>query len=435
MKVAVFGIGYVGAVSAACLARDGHEVIAVDPNPVKVQALMEGESPIVERGLPELIQQAVSRGRLRATSDPVEALSTTELSLICVGTPSRPNGSLDTGYVQRVAHSIGEFLKTDERNHSVVFRSTILPGTMQGLIIPELERSSGKVAGKGFGIGYYPEFLREGTAIRDYDDPGAIVFGAADDATLQRLLSMYGQLPIEPTVVDVATAEAVKYVNNAWHATKISFANEIGNIVHRTGVDSHKVMEILCSDRRLNISPAYLRPGFAFGGSCLPKDLAALRYKAREMDVAAPLLEAVLQANDNQLEKAFRMIERAGNRRVGMIGLSFKADTDDLRDSPLVSLAERLIGTGHQLKIYDPNVRLSRLTGSNLAYMQQRLPHLAAVLVEDIGEALDHGETIVLGNPRDAASAAERVRGKAVVDLVRFSRAVRSDGRYQGICW
>ena len=436
MKVAIFGIGYVGAVSAACLARDGHEVVAVDPNPVKVEAILAGQSPVVERGLPELIEQAVKRGRLRATADAADALAHTELSLICVGTPSRPNGSLDTSYISRVAEVIGDLLKTDDRHHSVVVRSTVLPGTMQHLVIPELQRRSGKIAGRDFGVGYYPEFLREGAALRDYDDPGAIVFGAADDVTLQRLMSMYSQLPLEPTVVDIPTAEAVKYVNNAWHATKISFANEIGNIFQEADVDIHKVMEILCSDRRRNISPAYLRPGFAFGGSCLPKDLAALRYKALQLDVGTPLLEAVLRANDIQLEKAFQMVERAGNRRVGMVGLSFKADTDDLRDSPLVHLAERLIGTGHQLKIYDPNVRLSRLTGSNLAYMQQRLPHLAAVLVEELDQVVAHGQTIVLGNPRDAAIAVARAGGdRAIVDLVRFARTARSGGQYQGICW
>jgi GDP-mannose 6-dehydrogenase len=435
MRVAIFGIGYVGAVSAACLARDGHEVVAVDPNPVKVDAIMAGESPIAERGLPELIQQAVKGGRLRATADAADALANTDLSLVCVGTPSRPNGSLDTSYVSRVAEVIGDFLRADDRHHSVVLRSTLLPGTMHSLVIPTLERTSGKVAGRHFGIGYYPEFLREGAAIRDYDDPGAIVFGAADDVTLQRLMSMYSQLPLEPTVVDIPTAEAVKYVNNAWHAIKISFANEIGNIVQQANVDSHRVMEILCSDRRLNISPAYLRPGFAFGGSCLPKDLAALRYRARQLDVGTPLLEAVLRANDNQLDKAFHMVEQAGNRRVGMVGLSFKADTDDLRNSPLVHLAERLIGTGHELKIYDPNIRLSRLTGSNLAYMRQRLPHLAAVLVEELDQVLEHGQTIVLGNPRDAAVAATRAGNRAIVDLVRYARTARSGGQYQGICW
>jgi GDP-mannose 6-dehydrogenase len=334
-----------------------------------------------------------------------------------------------------VAEVIGAFLKTDDRHHSVVCRSTLLPGTMQSLVIPELERSSGKVAGLHFGVGYYPEFLREGSAIRDYDDPGTIVFGAADEVTVERLMSMYSQLPVAPTVVDIPTAEAVKYVNNAWHATKISFANEIGNIVQEADVDSHKVMEILCADRRLNISSAYLRPGFAFGGSCLPKDLAALRYRARQLDVGTPLLEAVMRVNDIQLEKAYRMVERAGNRRVGMVGLSFKEDTDDLRESPLVYLAERLIGRGHDLRIYDPNIRLSRLTGSNLTHMQQRLPHLAAVLVEELDQVLDHGQTIVLGNPRDAPIAVTRAGDRAIVDLVRFARTARSGGQYQGICW
>jgi GDP-mannose 6-dehydrogenase len=435
MRIGIFGIGYVGAVSAACLSRDGHHVIAVDPNPVKVDAILNGVSPIVEQGLPEMIAQAVKRGNLHATASAEEAIDNTDLSLICVGTPSRPNGSLDTSYVRWVAEAIGARLKTRSTHHSVVFRSTILPGTMETLLIPTLEAASGKVAGVDFGVGYYPEFLREGTAIRDYDDPGAIVFGVMDDLTLSRLQSMYSRSPVKPTTVDVRTAEAIKYVNNAWHATKISFANEVGNIMQSTGVDSHRVMEVLCADRRLNISPAYLLPGFAYGGSCLPKDLAALRYKAREMDVASPFLDAVIATNENQLNKAFRMVAQAGHRKVGMIGISFKIDTDDLRESPLVNLAERLIGTGHDLRIFDPNVRMSRLTGSNLAYMHDRLPHLAAVLVEDLDEAIDHGQTVVIGNSSHARDAVERARGKSVVDLVRFASNARSGGDYQGICW
>jgi GDP-mannose 6-dehydrogenase len=435
MRVSVFGVGYVGAVSAACLARDGHDVWAVDPNPTKLEAISRGESPIVEPGLPEIIETAVKRGSLKTTTSAREAVEATELSLICVGTPARANGSLDVSFAVRVAQEIGEVLKTSDAFHSVVFRSTILPGTMDELLIPELERASGKKAGVDFGVGYYPEFLRESTAIRDYDDPGAIVFGRRDEKTLERLLNMYSQLPTEPIVVDIRTAEAVKYINNAWHALKISFANEIGNVVHAAGVDSHRVMDILCSDRRLNISPTYLRPGFAYGGSCLPKDLKALRYKAREMEVPTPLLDATGAANDIQLAKAYSMVEAAGNRNIGMIGLSFKADTDDLRDSPLVYLAERLVGRGYTLKIYDPNVRLSRLTGSNLTYMQEHLPHLAAALVETIGEAIEHGQTIVIGNARESQQVMSQVDGKSVIDLVRYSRDARSNGAYQGISW
>ena len=437
MNISIFGIGYVGAVSAACLARDGHEVIAVDVNPEKVATIRNGRSPIVEPGLEGLIAEARRRDRLSATTSTEEAVHGTDMSFVCVGTPAMNNGALDTRYVTRVAEQLGAAIKGKNAFHSVVVRSTVLPGTMDELIIPALERSSGKRAGEDFGIAYYPEFLREGSAIRDYDTPGAIVFGGRDETTLDRLREVHERFDVAPRIMDIRTAEAVKYVNNCWHATKISFANEIGLVCRSLGVDGQDVMETLCADTRLNISPAYLAPGFAFGGSCLPKDMKALRYRARSVDQATPLLDAVLTANDNQLRRAFELVEDSGARRVGLVGLSFKPETDDLRSSPLVDLAEMLIGRGYQVKIYDPIIRLSRLTGVNREYLLSKLSHIADLLCEDIDDLVDHSQTVVIGNRRESAAILPKLEdaGINIVDLVRVDRGRRSSGPYQGLCW
>jgi GDP-mannose 6-dehydrogenase len=435
MKISVFGIGYVGAVSAACLAADGHDVVAVDPNREKAEALGAGKSPIVEPGLGEIIETSVRCGRLRATTDFKDSVLTTDLSLVCVGTPSRPNGSLDTSYVEAACSEIGLALKQSSHFHSVVMRSTILPGTMESVVIPALEAASGKIAGLHFGVGYYPEFLRESTAIKDYYDPGAVVFGQYDGdiRTIARLRELNARHPVEPIVVSVRTAEAVKYTNNCWHAVKISFANEIGNICKSTGIDGTRVMEILCSDTRLNISSAYLKPGFAFGGSCLPKDLRALRHRARENDIPTPVLDATMKANDIQLDRAFQMVSESGAKRVGMIGLTFKAGTDDLRESPLVALAEQLHGKGYDLSIYDPNVK--RIHGDG--HVHSSIGHLSAFVTDDIDEMVSRSQIIVIGN-KDRATA--RIVESAsddlhVVDLVRIDGMERLNGQYQGICW
>lgn len=436
MRISIFGIGYVGAVTAACLCRDGHSVVAVDPNDVKVNEINEGLAPIGEPGLAELVATAVAEGRLTATRDAAAAIAATDLSIVCVGTPSNPNGSLDTRYVVRVAEEIGAAI-ADKPGHMVVVRSTVLPGTMRDLVVPTLERVSGGVAGKDFGIAYYPEFLRESTAIADYDDPGTIVFGGRDDATVEALRSLVAHLGVEPVVVDFATAEMVKYVNNAWHATKVSFANEIGNICKGVGIDGHSVMDVLCRDTRLNISRAYLMPGFAFGGSCLPKDLRALRYKARTIDVATPMLNSALFANEIQLDRAFQLVAATGARRVGFLGLSFKSNTDDLRESPLVELAEKLLGKGYNLKIYDPNVSYNELTGTNLQYVMSHLPHLSRLLVDTVEEMCTDAEAVVIGkNGPGVARVVERLRGATpIIDLVRIDAKQRSHGAYTGICW
>lgn len=439
MKISIFGIGYVGAVSGACLAFDQNTVMMVDPNADKVRSIREKASPILEPGLDKLIEEGVDSDRLSATSDAEAAILATDLSMICVGTPSRPNGSLDVSYVIRVAETIGAALKLKTSFHVVVFRSTILPGTMEDLVIPALEKSSGMRAGLDFGVAYYPEFLRESTAIKDYYDPGTIVFGQFEDdvRSIERLVELVDHLPVEPIVVPIRAAEAVKYANNAWHAVKISFANEIGNICKAASVDSYQVMDVLCADKRLNISPAYLKPGFAFGGSCLPKDLRAMRYKARSLDVPTPMLDATLQANENQLAKAYSMITHANTKRVGIIGLSFKSGTDDLRESPLVELAERLHGKGYSLRIYDPNVRYEALVGANLNFILSHVPHLSSLLVTDFSELVDHSDLIVVGKRDDDINAqlSKMDGGRQIIDLVRLDPHWRDAVGYEGICW
>lgn len=439
MKISVFGIGYVGAVSGACLAKDGNIVIAVDPNADKVRSINEKASPILEPGLDAFIEEGVDSGRLSATQDADYAIANTDMSLVCVGTPSRPNGSLDTSYVVRAAESIGAALKAKSSFHVVVFRSTILPGTMEQLVLPALERSSGMRAGLDFGVAYYPEFLRESTAIKDYYDPGTIVFGQFEDdaRSIALLTDLVSHLPVDPIVVPIRAAEAVKYANNAWHAVKISFANEIGNICKAVAVDSHQVMDILCADKRLNISPAYLKPGFAFGGSCLPKDLRALRYNARIVDVPTPMLDATLEANEYQLAKAYSMITHSNTKRIGMIGLSFKAGTDDLRESPLVELAERLHGKGYSVRIYDPNVRYEALIGANLNFIKAHVPHLSEMIVDDFSEIVAHSDVIVIGKrDEDITAKIKTINGsRQIIDLVRVDPTQRTAASYQGICW
>jgi GDP-mannose 6-dehydrogenase len=437
-KISVFGIGYVGTVSAACLARDGHEVVAVDVNQDKVDILNRGLSPIVEPRLSESILAGVRAGRLKATTDPLAAISSTDISLICVGTPSQENGSLETSFVSRVAQEIGENIGKSTNFHSIVMRSTMLPGTMEEMIIPILERASGKRAGQGFGIAYFPEFLREGTAITDYDDPGAIVFGVDDDPrTLRRLMDIHAKFLVAPQIMSIRAAEAVKYANNAWHATKISFANELGLLCKAMGVDSHEVMNALVSDTKLNVSPAYLKPGFAFGGSCLPKDVNALRYAGRMVDIDTPLLDAVLQANENQIRSAFRLIAATGKRRIGLVGLSFKPDTDDLRYSPMLEIAERLIGRGYELAIYDSNIRLSRLTGVNRDHLTRRLPHITCLLRETMSDLVDFAEVLVIGNRQEFQKKSSPLIGheKIIIDLVRIRPDKQTGINYRGICW
>lgn len=436
--LSVFGLGYVGCVSAACLAREGHDVVGVDVNPSKVDLINRGQPTILEEGIGELVSAMHRAGRLRATTDAAEAVRTTELSLVCVGTPSRPNGSLDLTFVERAAEEIGRALRHKTEPHVVVIRSTVLPGTIRDLVVPALERASGKRAGKGFAVCSNPEFLREGTSIRDFDDPPFTLIGADDEATAARVASLYAGIsaPVHRTAVRVA--EMVKYACNAFHGVKVAFANEIGSVCKALGVDSHEVMRVFCEDRKLNISPAYLKPGFAFGGSCLPKDLRALVYRARRADVEVPVLRAALESNRQQIERAFRLVMATGKRRVGILGLSFKAGTDDLRESPIVALIELLIGKGYELFIYDRDVAESRTMGANRAYIEREVPHIWTLMRPSLEEVLEAADTLVIGHASpEFASVPERVRdGQVVVDLVRVGRdRGPSHPGYAGIAW
>jgi GDP-mannose 6-dehydrogenase len=438
MNVSVFGLGYVGSVSAASFAADGHTVVGVDVNPDKVASLNEGRSPIVEKGLDELIRDNAANGRLRATASTAEAVRDTDLSLICVGTPSRKNGSLDLTYLERVAEQIGGALASKETYHVVVVRSTVLPGTTHEVVIPALERTSGKTYGTGFGVTVNPEFLREGTAIHDFRHPPLTLVGHnyRSDAEPTRALYARVDAPIETTTI--RTAEMMKYASNTWHALKVTFANEIGNVCKRVGIDSHEVMEIFCKDEKLNLSSYYLKPGFAFGGSCLPKDVRALQYRAKEVDLEMPVIQAILGSNQLQIQHAIDEIVDTGKKRVGLLGFSFKAGTDDLRESPIVILAEALLGKGYQLCIYDKNVSLARLVGANKDYINTQIPHLSSLLSESIEEVLDKTDVIVVGNAApEFGDALTRTRADHIIlDLVRV-KTERSQipGAYRGICW
>jgi GDP-mannose 6-dehydrogenase len=432
MKISVYGLGYVGAVSSACLAADGHTVVGVDTNPLKVDLVNQGCAPVVEAGLGELIAQGVRSGRLHATQDCDAAVDATDLGLVCVGTPSRGNGSLDLTSLRRVAAEIGQAIRRQRSRLTVVVRSTVLPGTTRDVVQPELERA----AGRPVAVAVYPEFLREGTAIRDYREPSKVVVGAVDEEVSDLVTAVAARPPAPLIQTGLELAEMAKYVDNTWHALKVTFANEIGSLAKAKGLDGHRVMDILCTDTKLNLSSAYLRPGFAFGGSCLPKDVRALRYEGRSLDLDLPLLDAILPSNAQQLDRAFHLLTDAGAREVGVLGLAFKAGTDDLRESPVVEVVERLIGKGYDVRIYDANVNLAKLVGANRTYILEQIPHISDLMVSSIDEVLDHARTLVIGND-DAAfrTVIEHPRpGQRVVDLVHAVDR-RSDGNYDGIGW
>jgi GDP-mannose 6-dehydrogenase len=437
-RIAVFGIGYVGVVSAACLAKDGHTVVAVDVDPGKVAAINSGISPIVEHGLGEMIAEVVAAGRLSATLDATAAVQGSDASFVCVGTPSAADGSIGLTYVEGVCRSIAAALPGKDGFHSVIIRSTIVPGTMEKTCVPILERVSGMTAGTDFGVGYYPEFLRESTAIQDFYDPGLIVFGALDAATADFLTLLNNDLPCPVHVVDLRSAEMIKYTSNAWRAVKVTFANEIGNIAKACGLDGQQVMKILCSDHKVSMSPYFMRPGFAFGGSCLPKDVRALRSISADVDVASPLLDAVLVANAEQINRAEQMIKASGSTSVGLVGISFKPGTDDMRESPLAELAARLIDQGMQLTVYDPFVHEAYVNDMSAAGRGNDYNiDLKDRLVPTIAELLSKSEIVLIGNRYDEtlvelhAAMTER----PVIDLTRIKPDARSGGHYQGICW
>jgi GDP-mannose 6-dehydrogenase len=437
LRISVFGLGYVGTVSAGCLANDGHEVVGVDPVQAKVDLINRGLSPIIEAEIGEIIAMAAERRRLRATEDPVEAIQATELSFVCVGTPSQTNGNLDLHYIRRICEQIGGALKGKTAHHTVVIRSTILPGTMHGIVIPVLEEFSGRRAGIDFGVCHNPEFLREGSAVRDFNAPPKTVIGELDEASGSLLAQLYERLDAPLIRASLEIAEMVKYVDNSWHALKIGFANEIGNLCKVFGVDSHDVMKIFCQDKKLNISSAYLSPGFAFGGSCLPKDLRALAHAAKMHDLELPILTSILRSNQIQVSRGLDLIMQKGHKQVGILGFTFKAGTDDLRESPVIEVIERLLGKGYDLRIYDKNVNLASLVGANRDFILNRIPHISRLMVNHIDGVLDHAKTIVVGNrDPDFHTVLQRLRdGQSVVDFVRISDCRSDNGKYEGICW
>jgi len=398
MRISIFGLGYVGSVSAACLAQDGHTAIGVDVNPQKIALVAAGHSPVIESGLEELMGNMVQSGRLRVSPDSQAAVHDSDVSLICVGTPSNGNGSVNLGHVENVCGEIGKALATKRGYHAVAVRSTVLPGTVQRRLIPLLESRSGKRAGTDFGVCMNPEFLREGSAIRDYYHPSQIVIGEFDEASGEAVQAVYAAIdaPIRRTTIQMA--EMLKYACNGFHAVKISFANEIGSLCRAHGIDAQQLMTLFCGDRQLNVSSAYLKPGFAFGGSCLPKDVRALLHRAREQDLILPLLNAALESNGRQIQQGIERIERTGRKRIGVLGLSFKAGTDDVRESPSVPLVETLVGRGYQVRVYDECVKLERLMGTNKVYLDRDLPHIASLMCASIEEILTIAEVVVIAN-------------------------------------
>lgn len=438
-SISVFGLGYVGTVTAACLAHKGHNVIGVDLSPAKVEAMQAGRSPVVEPRVGTFISESHASARLRATSDSEYAVLNSEISFLCVGTPSLRNGKLDLGHIEPVCRKIGEVLKKKKGFHLVVLRSTVLPGTAENLVVPALETSSGKKLGQDFGVCVNPEFMREGTAVADFMEPALTVIGAGDAKHSSVLRGIYHWVPGRIFETSFRSAEMVKYVCNAWHAVKVSFANEVGTLAKELGVDAESLVEIFTADTKLNISPTYLKPGFAFGGSCLPKDVRALNYRAKELDLELPLFQSILPSNEEHLDRAVEMVLATGKKKIGMLGLSFKAATDDLRESPQVQLVKRLLGEGRQVRIWDDNVSLGHLIGSNRQYIEEVIPHIGSLLATSVAEVLKDAEVVVIatrGLDKNELRACLRP-DHTVIDLVNLERGSRpaTSGDYEGICW
>ena len=438
MNISIFGLGYVGAVSLACLARDGHRVVGVDVDQAKLDLIAAGRTPVVEEGMVQLMADTVASGRVTVTSDARQALFDTEVSLICVGTPSAPNGSQDLSAMLRLAHDLGAAMRDKSSTHLFVFRSTLVPGTVEDALRPIIEAESGKKDGGDFHVCFQPEFLREGSSIRDYDKPPFTVVGANAAAAVAKLRELFGHLPCDFHVTSIRAAEMAKYTCNNFHALKITFANETARLCDALGVDPFEVMNLVCQDRQLNISAAYLKPGFAYGGSCLPKDLRATIHLARTHDVELPMQAAIAPSNRAHIDLAMAKVTATGMRRIGMIGLSFKTGTDDLRESPLVLLAEHFIGKGYAILVYDPEVHLSNLLGANRRYIEQHLPHIGTLVRNDIAAVIAESDVLVvgLGDRSVVAALAEHTRpGQVVVDLVGIGDRTALRGDYVGLCW
>lgn len=438
MRVSVFGLGYVGAVSCGCFAQDGHDVVGVDISEDKVRLINEGRSPIIEEEIGEIIALAVKAGKLRATTDAAAAVAETDLSVVSVGTPSNRNGSLGLGAIERVSEQIGAMLADKTARHIIVVRSTVLPGTVRNHVVPILERFSGKSCGVGFDICFIPEFLREGSSVRDHYDPAFTLIGCNEEEVGRSVAGLFEQVKGETCFSSIETAEMVKYVCNSFHALKVTFANEMGILAQSMDVDSHRVMELFTRDSKLNLSPRYLKPGFAFGGSCLPKDVRALMQKAHANDLDVPLVRAIMKSNISQIQRAIDLILSLKKMRISMLGLSFKAGTDDLRESPLVSVTEALIGKGFDVMIYDRDVSIARLVGANKDYIEKEIPHIASLMTDDLHRAVAHGEVLVIGNRSSEFDGLPDLlrKGQTVVDLVRVDGLADLPGiDYRGIAW
>ena len=438
MNISIFGLGYVGAVSLACLSRDGHQVVGVDIDASKLELIAAGKTPVVEEGMVELMRSVAASGRVSVTIDTERAVRDTDISLVCVGTPSAANGSQDQGAVLRLAEALGRALAQKSTPHLVVFRSTLVPGTVEDVLRPVIEAHSGKKDGLDFFLCFQPEFLREGSSIRDYDKPPFTVVGANHAYAGQQLRALFGHLPCKFIETSVRSAEMMKYCCNNFHALKITFANETARLCDALGVDPFEVMDLVCQDTQLNISRAYLKPGFAFGGSCLPKDLRATSYLAKSHDVELPMLSNILASNQVHLQQALAKVLASGCRKIGFIGLSFKTGTDDLRESPLVILAEQLIGKGMSLAVYDPEVHLAQLLGANRRYVDQHLPHIGQLVRADIASVIADSELVVVGLTGSAVEEAlvQHLRpGHKVLDLVNLPGRARMAARVDGLCW
>ena len=437
MKVSIFGLGYVGAVSAGCLAEVGHNIIGIDRDKFKVDYINQGKAPIIEKDLEYIIKKNVKMGKLQATTDSKRAVMETEISFICVGTPSHLNGNIDLTYVERVSKDIGEALALKDDYHLVVARSTMLPGTMHGTIIPLLEKYSGKKAGNHFGVVCNPEFLREASAVTDFFNPPKTVIGTINEKDSEKVAKLYKGIKAPLIHTSIKIAEMIKYVDNSFHALKITFANEIGLICKILEIDSHAVMKIFCQDTKLNLSPLYLKPGFAFGGSCLPKDLRSLTYLGKHQDLILPVLNSIIPSNQSHIQYTLNLIKSKKAKKIGFLGFAFKAGTDDLRESPVVTLIETLLGQGYEILIYDKNVSLALLRGANKKFIETKIPHIASLITEDIEALLRFADIIVIGNlSEEFQNIVSTVKkNKIVIDLVRISEEIDTKSAYEGLCW
>ena len=439
LSVSIFGLGYVGSVSAACFASMGHKVIGVDVSRAKVEMLDSGRTPIIEARMSEMVAEANKSCRLHATTDAAEAVMNSDVSFVCVGTPSLKNGKLDLSHIENVAREIGSAMRQKKSPHVFVLRSTVLPGTTETVALPILEQASGKKCGRDFTVCYNPEFMREGSAVADFLNPPYTILGASDVNHLAPLRELYKDVPATLYETTIPVAEMVKYFSNCYHALKVGFANEMGTMCKHLGVDAQAVTKIFTSDTKLNVSPAYLSPGFAFGGSCLPKDLRAITYKAKELDLRLPVLESLMPSNAEHIDRAVDMVLSTGKKKIAQLGLSFKAGTDDLRESPQVQVIKRLMGEGLEVRVWDEDVSLGRLAGANRQYIEEVIPHIGSVLTDDLESVMRAAEVVILGNK---SASKERLAGHLraehiVIDLIHLDRAKRPEGAktYEGICW